>query len=77
MEVNAFHFTHTNLYAFCLGVGTSMKHDEIQGCLKHRNVPPIYVFRGGVGCRKLEPREIKSQTSTILETINKTVYIYH
>ena len=49
-----------------------MKQDESQGCLKPCYVPaPLYgVCLGKVDAVRRGPKEIKSQTRTILETIN-------
>ena len=51
-----------------------MKADECKGCLMPNNVSPPYGFcLGEVDAVRKGPKEIKSQTKTILESIN-TLY---
>ena len=52
-----------------------MKQDERQGCLKPGSVlgTALWPLPGQDGCSEKGPNEIKSQTRTILETIN-TLY---
>ena len=51
-----------------------MKADESQGCLRPSNASPPYGFcLGEVDAVRKGPKEIQSQTKTILESIN-TLY---
>ena len=49
-----------------------MKQDEMRGCLKPSYVmgPTLWPLPGEGGCSEEGPKEIKSQTRSILETIN-------
>ena len=58
----------------CKGVEALMKQDESQGCFKAQLCSPaLWPLSGEGGCSEERPIEIKSQTRTILETIN-TLY---
>ena len=52
-----------------------MKHNESHGCLKPSYVPglPYGLCLGKLGSVRRGPKVIKSQTNTILETVN-TLY---
>ena len=65
-------FCNTNLYIWCWIAGALVKQNESQGCFKPSYVrgPPYGIRLGKVDAVRTGPKEIKSQTRTIIDKIS-------